>query len=111
MPAQLIGAHMPATGGLHKAIENGKAIGCTAVQVFTSSPQQWRAKEVTEEMAMLFREACSATGIGKNDDGHAGKHHAVGGSAHDHRRAVRVHSGDVHLLRLECGVVHGRGNP
>lgn len=57
---------MPTAGGLHKAIENGKAIGCTAVQVFTSSPQQWKAKDVTDEAVALFKEACASTGICKN---------------------------------------------
>ncbi|MBI5706795.1 MAG: deoxyribonuclease IV [Armatimonadetes bacterium] len=63
MPAKLLGAHMPTAGGLDKAIRNGKAIGCTAVQVFTSSPQQWRAKEVTDEMASKFKDALKETGI------------------------------------------------
>ena len=63
MPAKLLGAHMPTAGGLDKAIRNGKAIGCTAVQVFTSSPQQWKAKEVTKEMAAAFKAALKETGI------------------------------------------------
>ena len=57
---------MPTAGGLHNAIENGKTIGCTAVQIFTSSPQQWKAKEVTAEAVELFKKACQETGIGKN---------------------------------------------
>jgi deoxyribonuclease IV len=56
---------MPATGGLHMAVRSGKAIGCDAIQVFTSSPQQWRAKEVTDEMADLFKQAVADTGIEK----------------------------------------------
>lgn len=56
---------MPATGGLHNAILSGKKIGCTAVQVFTSSPQQWKAKPVTDEMAAQFKQALVETGIEK----------------------------------------------
>lgn len=63
MPAQLIGAHMPTAGGLGNAVRNGKRIGCTAVQVFTSSPQQWKAKEITPEMAADFKAALAETGI------------------------------------------------
>lgn len=63
MPAQLIGAHMPTAGGLGNAIRNGKKIGCTAIQVFTSSPQQWKAKEITPEMAADFKAAQNETGI------------------------------------------------
>ena len=64
---KLIGAHMPTSGGgLEKAVRDGKAIGCTAIQVFTSSPQQWRAKAVTQPMIDAFKTACAETGIGKN---------------------------------------------
>ncbi len=63
MAATLIGAHMSTSGGLGNAVRNGKAIGCTAVQVFTSSPQQWKAKPVSDEMAANFKAACIETGI------------------------------------------------
>ena len=36
---------------------------------------------------------------------------AVGRAGHRHRVAVRVHSGDVHLLGMERRVLHGRGDP
>lgn len=55
---------MPTSGGgLGAAIRAGKAIGCTAVQVFTSSPQQWRSKDVTPEMVSDFKSALAETGI------------------------------------------------
>lgn len=63
MPAQLIGAHMPTGGGLDQAIRNGQAIGCTAVQVFTSSPQQWASKPLTEEGIAKFRAAVTECGM------------------------------------------------
>ncbi len=54
---------MPTAGGLDKAIRNGKEIGCTAVQVFTSSPQQWKAREVTDELEAAFNTALRDTGV------------------------------------------------
>ncbi len=63
MSAQLLGAHMPTAGGLGNAIRKGHEIGCAAIQVFTSNPQQWRAKEVTSEMVLEFLSACNETGI------------------------------------------------
>lgn len=54
---------MPATGGVHNAIVTGHAIGCTAVQVFTSSPQMWKSKPVTDEMVATFKNAQRETGI------------------------------------------------
>lgn len=63
MPASLIGAHMPTGKGLGDAIRRGKAIGCTAVQVFTSSPQQWKAKPVEQAQIDDFQAALHETGI------------------------------------------------
>jgi deoxyribonuclease-4 len=54
---------MPTAGGLDVAVRRGHAIGCTAVQVFTSSPQQWRTKPVSPEAAAAFRLAVAETGM------------------------------------------------
>ncbi len=54
---------MPVAGGLGNAIRKGHEIGCTAVQVFTSSPQQWKSKPITDEMAEDFLAAVAETGI------------------------------------------------
>jgi len=45
------------------AVRSGKAIGCTALQVFTSSPQQWAAKPITDAMVADFKAAQAETGI------------------------------------------------
>jgi len=63
MGATLIGAHMPTSGGLHQAILKGAEIGSTAVQVFTSSPQQWKGKDLTSEAIATFLDFQEQTGI------------------------------------------------
>ena len=63
MPAQLLGAHMPTSGGLGNALRKGKEIGCTAVQVFTSSPQMWKSAPATAEKVADFKKAQEETGI------------------------------------------------
>lgn len=63
MPAQLIGAHMPTGKGLPDAVRRGKAIGCTAVQVFTSSPQQWQSKPLAVDAPQKLHEAVTETGL------------------------------------------------
>lgn len=63
MPAQLLGAHMPTGKGLGNAVREGHKIGCTAVQVFTSSPQMWKAAPVTDEKVADFKKAQAETGI------------------------------------------------
>lgn len=57
------GAHMPISGGLHTAVTAGKEAGCDVVQVFTKSPQQWRAKEITDEQVEQFLQAQADTGV------------------------------------------------
>src|SRR5579862_1508536 len=65
MPATLIGAHMPTGGGgAAQAVRDGKAIGCTAVQVFTKSPKMWASPALTDEKIADFKSAVAETGIG-----------------------------------------------
>lgn len=63
MPARFLGAHMPTSKGLGNALREGKKIGCTAVQVFTSSPQMWKSAPVTDEKVADFKKAQEETGI------------------------------------------------
>lgn len=63
MTAKLIGAHMPIKNGLGGAVREGKKIGCTAIQVFTKSPQLWKAKPISDEMVADYKKACDETGI------------------------------------------------
>src|SRR5262245_3069844 len=57
------GAHMPISGGLHQALYTGQEAGCDVVQVFTESPQQWKAREITDEQVEQFLNAQTETGI------------------------------------------------
>ena len=52
-----IGAHMPTAGGLHKSLTAGREIGCTAIQVFTSSPRQWKSAPIKDVDRDAFRAA------------------------------------------------------
>ncbi|HRJ27272.1 MAG TPA: deoxyribonuclease IV [Fimbriimonadaceae bacterium] len=63
MTARLLGAHMPTAGGLHKALERGQEIGCTAIQIFTHSPQQWASKPLDPAKVQLFRDTWAASNI------------------------------------------------
>jgi deoxyribonuclease-4 len=59
----LLGAHMSIAGGIHKALERGKSVGCDIVQIFTKSSNQWKAKPLTDDDLRLFDDAKKATGI------------------------------------------------
>jgi len=43
-PPLLVGAHMSIAGGPSKALERGRSIGCTAIQIFVKNNMQWFAK-------------------------------------------------------------------
>lgn len=58
--SNLLGAHMPTAKGLDTAVKNGSAIGCTVIQLFTKSPQQWRSRWITDAEAAAFRDANAA---------------------------------------------------
>ncbi len=59
----LLGAHVSTQGGVQKALARGKAIGATAIQVFTKTPSQWREPAITEEAYTAFRRECDRSEI------------------------------------------------
>jgi len=52
----LLGAHMSIVGGFHVSILNAEKIGCTTMQIFTKSNRSYKAKEIKESEAKLFKE-------------------------------------------------------
>src|SRR5579885_1170711 len=59
----LLGAHMSIAGGIDQSIMRGESIGCTAIQIFTKSNRQWRAKKITEQEVMAFKKAWKESSI------------------------------------------------
>jgi len=59
----LLGAHMSIAGGLEKALLRGQALGCTTIQLFTKSSNQWKERWLEEAEVQLFREVRTTTGI------------------------------------------------
>ncbi len=53
----LLGAHMSIAGGMSADIERGNSIGCTAIQIFTTSSRQWHAKTFSLEEKESFKKA------------------------------------------------------
>jgi deoxyribonuclease-4 len=52
----LLGAHMSIGGGVHTAIERGRSIQCTAIQIFVKNNMQWFARPLTREEIRAFLE-------------------------------------------------------
>jgi deoxyribonuclease-4 len=60
---ELLGAHVSTQGGVQSAPGRGAAIGATALQMFTKTPNQWRDPVITPEAREAFRTGWSASGI------------------------------------------------
>src|SRR3954453_23215390 len=60
----LLGAHIAMSGGLPREVDRAKASRCDALQIFTKSAGQWRARELPREEIALFRRRVDETGIG-----------------------------------------------
>jgi deoxyribonuclease-4 len=61
--AGLLGAHVSTRGGVFAAPARGTAIGATAIQVFTKTPNQWREPTVTTEICNAFARERDRSGI------------------------------------------------
>jgi deoxyribonuclease-4 len=52
----LLGAHMSIGGGVHTAIERGRSIKCTAIQMFVKNNMQWFARPLARDEIRAFLE-------------------------------------------------------
>lgn len=58
-----LGAHVSVAGGVSTAIERARAIGATAIQLFTKTSNQWKEPAIADEERAAFREALAASPI------------------------------------------------
>ncbi len=67
----LIGAHVGASGGLHKCFANAQNIGADCLQIFGASPRQWQASLPTDEVLKKYhaarKEFAASAGISSDD--------------------------------------------
>jgi deoxyribonuclease-4 len=60
----LLGAHNSIAGGLHRAVERARSVGCDCLQIFTKNNNQWRAKPILDAEAALFRSTLGELAVG-----------------------------------------------
>lgn len=60
---QFIGAHTSAAGGIHRALLEGRDIGATTIQLFTSNQKQWQGRPLTPEMIETWYRTLDDTGL------------------------------------------------
>jgi deoxyribonuclease-4 len=58
-----LGAHLSIAGGVWRAVDRAEASGCAALQIFTKSAGQWRARPLPADEVVRFRERVGETGI------------------------------------------------
>jgi deoxyribonuclease-4 len=58
-----LGAHESIAGGLYRAFDRARSVGCEAVQVFVKSNRSWAVKSLTEEDVARFKAKAQETGI------------------------------------------------
>lgn len=61
----ILGAHVPISGGLDKAADTGKLLGCEAIQIFTSNPKGWDFSVRSEAEINRFKAKVKSGGIKK----------------------------------------------
>jgi deoxyribonuclease-4 len=60
----LLGAHVSAAGGVPEAPPRAKAIGATAMQLFTKMANRWAERDCVDEECTSFRERLAESGVG-----------------------------------------------
>src|SRR5215204_2893929 len=58
-----LGAHLSIGGGLPRAVDRAVATRCEALQIFTKSAGQWRARVLPQDEIVLFRRRVAESGI------------------------------------------------
>ena len=58
-----LGAHESIAGGMHKAFERAKSVGCDAVQLFVKPNRSWAVPVLTQEAIAEFRSCAQTVGI------------------------------------------------
>jgi deoxyribonuclease-4 len=59
----LLGAHVSIAGGTHEAPARAKAIGATAMQIFTKLAQRWAERSCADDECLDFRRALAETNV------------------------------------------------
>jgi deoxyribonuclease-4 len=59
----MLGAHVSIAGGTHQAPERARAIGATAMQIFTKMANRWAERVCADEECQSFRAALGATQV------------------------------------------------
>jgi deoxyribonuclease-4 len=57
------GAHLSVSGGVSRAVDRARDLGCDCLQIFVKPPQQWRFQDLDAEEIARFRAAVAEAGL------------------------------------------------
>jgi len=63
VPGRCIGIHTSIAGAISRAPERAHQLGCNTFQIFSTSPRQWKASQVSAAEARLFRHSREKHGL------------------------------------------------
>lgn len=98
-----IGAHISAAGGAHKALYEGRDIGATTIQLFTSNQKQWHGRKISQEEVEFWEKALDETGIEQvmsHDSYLINLGSPDAELLHKSRKAIREELERCHLLKI-----------
>jgi deoxyribonuclease-4 len=58
-----LGVHVSTAGHVYEAVDRAVALDCTAMQIFSRNPRQWRSMSLSEEEAAEFRRRRRRSGL------------------------------------------------
>ena len=50
-----LGVHVSISGNIYESIDRAQALGCTAMQIFSRNPRQWRQRHLSREETQEFK--------------------------------------------------------
>lgn len=60
----ILGAHVPASGGLHTCVGRARDLGAQTLQIFVGAPQNWADAKYPQEQVDKLKGELAATGLG-----------------------------------------------
>ena len=58
-----LGVHVSTSGKIYEAIDRAQALGCTATQIFSRNPRQWRQLQLRQDDAQEFKRRRLASSV------------------------------------------------
>jgi deoxyribonuclease-4 len=59
----VLGVHVSISGKIYDAVERARRLGCSAMQIFSRNPRQWRSRDLDEADVREFRRRRAAGGL------------------------------------------------